>query len=90
MSIELEIENIVDSILEDYQKERSIDKMDVFSQVDKEVIIDIIDKLVKIIYPGFSHVFKACQLTWFLRNEYNKKDFRGKKICKRLLITSNN
>ena len=55
MSIELEIENIVDSILEDYQKERNIDKMDILSKVDKEVIIDIIDKLVKIIYPGFSH-----------------------------------
>ena len=54
MSIELEIENIVDNILDDYKKERHIDKMDIFSSVDKEVIIDIINKLVKIVYPGFS------------------------------------
>lgn len=55
MAIKYEIEKIVDNILEDYKNGRSIDKMDVFSQVDKEIIIDIIDKLVKIVYPGFSH-----------------------------------
>ncbi len=47
-------ENIVNAILEDYMKERPIDKKDdFFDQPNKDVIIDIIDKLVKIIYPGY-------------------------------------
>ena len=50
--IELEIEGIVDSILEDYRHERDIDKMDLFQHPDKAVIIDMIGKLMRIIYPG--------------------------------------
>ena len=47
-------EHIVTSILEDYQKGRPIDKKDdFFDQPSKEVIIDIIDKLMKIVYPGY-------------------------------------
>lgn len=47
-------ENIVNSILEDYQKGRNIDKKDdFFDQPSKEVIIEIIDKLMKIVYPGY-------------------------------------
>ena len=52
--IEQLIEGIVDSILEDYQNGRSIDKMDPFLNPDKEVIIDMIGKLLRIVYPGFS------------------------------------
>ena len=52
--IEQQIEGIVDSILEDYQNGRSIDKMDPFLNPDKEVIIDMIGKLLRIVYPGFS------------------------------------
>ena len=54
MSIELEIENIIDTILDDYKKKRPIDKMDIFSQIDRDVIIDMLDKLIKIVYPAFS------------------------------------
>ena len=50
--IEEQIEGIVDSILEDYRHGRSIDKMDLFQQPDKAVIIDMIGKLMRIIYPG--------------------------------------
>ena len=50
--IEEQIEGIVDSILEDYRHGRSIDKMDLFQQPDKSVIIDMIGKLMRIIYPG--------------------------------------
>ncbi len=50
----LDAENIVNAILEDYKKDREIDrKDDFFDQPNKEVIIDIIDKLMKIIYPGY-------------------------------------
>ncbi len=52
--IEQQIEGIVDSILEDYQNGRSIDKMDPFLNPDKEVVIDMIGKLLRIVYPGFS------------------------------------
>lgn len=51
--IENEISGIVKDILDDYKKERAIDKMDIFNQPDKEVIIDIVNKLIKIIYPGY-------------------------------------
>ena len=51
--IENQIEGIVDSILEDYQQDRKIDKMDLFGQPDKAVIIDMIDKLIRIVYPGY-------------------------------------
>jgi serine O-acetyltransferase len=51
---EKEIEEIVGDILEDYCKERAIDKMDdVFNQLDQEIIIDIIHKLMRIIFPGY-------------------------------------
>ena len=50
--IELQIEGIVDSILEDYRGGRDIDKMDLFQHPDKAVIIDMIGKLMRIIYPG--------------------------------------
>ena len=52
--IENEIEGIVDCILEDYRQERDIDKMDLFGQPDKDVIIDMIGKLLRIVYPGYS------------------------------------
>ena len=50
--IEQQIESIVDSILEDYCHGRDIDKMDLFQHPDKAVIIDMISKLMRIVYPG--------------------------------------
>lgn len=52
-SIENEIQDIVGDILKDYQKGRTIDKIDIFNQPDKDVIIDIIHKLLKILFPGY-------------------------------------
>jgi len=51
--IELQIENLVDSILADYRHERDIDKMDLKRHPDKDVVIDMIAKLLRIIYPGY-------------------------------------
>lgn len=52
--IEAEIAGIVTEILEDYKLGRSVDKMDdIFNMPDKEKIIAIIDKLLKIILPGY-------------------------------------
>ena len=51
--IEEKIEKVVDLILEDYRHDRDIDRMDILSQPDKDVVIDIITKLRRIVYPGY-------------------------------------
>ena len=51
--IDKELHNIADSILEDFNKGRFIDKTDIKNQPDKTVIIDILTKLQEIIFPGF-------------------------------------
>ena len=50
---ERRIEGVVDTILEDYRKQRDIDRMEQFCQPDKDVIIEIIEKLRKIVFPGY-------------------------------------
>ena len=50
---ETEIEGIVDSILEDYTHGRDIDRIDLFKHPDKDIIIDMIDKLRRIVFPGY-------------------------------------
>ena len=52
--IEQQIEGIVDEILEDYRHQRAIDKLDPFVHPDKDTVIDIIYKLLRIAYPGYS------------------------------------
>ena len=47
------VEDIVQLILEDYEDERVINKTDLYNQPDKGAIIDIVDKLLKILYPGY-------------------------------------
>ena len=51
--IEQQIENVVDSILEDYRGGRDIDKMDQQRRPDKDAVIDIIEKLRRIVFPGY-------------------------------------
>jgi len=51
--IEQQIENVVDSILDDYRNDRDIDRIDLRNQADKDVVIDIIDKLRRIVFPGY-------------------------------------
>ncbi len=53
-SIEQEIESLVDSILADYGNGREIDCMETVRMPDKAAVIDIIDKLRWIIFPGYS------------------------------------
>ena len=52
--IEQSIESIVDGILLDYGNGRPIARLDPFQQPDKEVVIDMIGKLIRIVYPGYS------------------------------------
>ena len=52
-AIEKSIEQVVDRILEDYGNGRDIDSMDMFRQPDKDIIIEVIEKLRRIIFPGY-------------------------------------
>ena len=52
-TIEERIEGVVDSILSDYALGRDIDKIDLHQHPDKEVITDVIGKLLRIVYPGY-------------------------------------
>ena len=52
--IEHNVNDIVDTILNDYTHDRSIDKMKLFTQPDRFVIIKIIDNLMKIMYRAIS------------------------------------
>lgn len=47
------VESIVQTILSDYEDDRAINKTDIYNQPDKNAILDIIQKLLKIIYPGY-------------------------------------
>lgn len=51
--IEQEIEGVVKEILADYQNGRAIDQIHLFCQPDQEAVTNIIQKLLKIIYPGY-------------------------------------
>lgn len=48
-----EIDSIIDPIIDDYNKERPIDSMCVFHQPDQQAIKDIINKLLRVFYPGY-------------------------------------
>ena len=53
-TVEKQIETVVDSILESYGSGRDIDRLELYRHPDKDVIIDIIAKLLRIVYPGYS------------------------------------
>ena len=48
-----EIDEIVASILDDYKDERVIKQEAMFTQPDSEIVSDILQKLIKIVFPGF-------------------------------------
>ncbi len=51
---EKQIEAAVDSILADYQQGRDIDRIALFCQPDKDIVIDIVNKLHRLLFPGYS------------------------------------
>jgi len=56
--------DVVDLILADYEDERTINKINIHNQPDKEAIIDVVGKLLKILYPGYysDNVYKIYSL----------------------------
>ena len=51
--LERQIEYVVDDILTDYQKGREIDQMEASRQPDKDAVIDVLEKLRRIVFPGY-------------------------------------
>ncbi len=47
------IEAVVDSILQDYKHDRDVDRLELTNTPDKDVVIDIIEKLRRIVFPGY-------------------------------------
>lgn len=52
-NLEFQLKNLSDEILQDYNKNRDIDKINTFDQPDRDIIIEIIKNLQKIIFPGY-------------------------------------
>lgn len=52
-SVDQRIEAVVDTILQDYSGNRDIDKMEQSMHPDKDAIIDLIEKLRRIVFPGY-------------------------------------
>lgn len=48
-----EIRDVVNMIISDYDDDRTVNKVDIYNQPDKKAIVDIVDKLLKILYPGY-------------------------------------
>ena len=47
------MDNLVDIILQDYQLGRDIDRLEMLRKPDKDAVIDIIEKLRRIVFPGY-------------------------------------
>lgn len=52
-NLEKQIEYVVDDILTDYQQGREIDRMEASRQPDKDAVIDVLEKLRRIVFPGY-------------------------------------
>ena len=59
--LKLEVKQIVDDILKDYEGNRDIDKRNIDGQPDKDAVVDIVNKLMHILFPGYyrSKVYKS-------------------------------
>ncbi len=54
MELEQQVQKAVEAILQDYTWGRDIDRQDIYRHPDREVVADIITKLHRIIFPGYS------------------------------------
>ena len=48
-----EVDEIVELVLKDYDQGRDIDNMDVFNLPDREEVIEIVVKLLQVLFPGY-------------------------------------
>lgn len=52
-NIEKKIGSLVDTLLDDYNSDRIIDEVKLFEHPDKDAVVDILEKLRKIVFPGY-------------------------------------
>ena len=48
-----EIDSIVDLIMQDYALDRDVDEMDIYNMPDRDAVVDIVNKMLRIVYPGY-------------------------------------
>lgn len=48
-----EVEEVVELVMNDYNQKRELDVMTMFHQPDKTKVVEIVNKLLRIIFPGF-------------------------------------
>ena len=91
--IEKQIRTLTDRILADYGKGRYIDRETIFTRPDKDVVEDILEKLQKLIYPGF---FKAQSYRYFtlenctrMRRSKRRRTLSRSLFCRGSLISAN-
>lgn len=65
-----EIQDIIGGILEDYTRKSIINAERMFEQPDRDVVLDVLNKLIKVIFPAF----------------YREKDYRFYNINSRLTV----
>ena len=51
--VEAEIENIVDTVISDFDGDKTIDAVDIFNKPDKAEVTILVENLLRIIYPGY-------------------------------------
>lgn len=64
IEFESRITDVVETILKDYTGDRDIDQMEIFRHPDKDVVVELIGKLRRIIFPGYFreknyHIYNA-------------------------------
>lgn len=52
-TIAQKINALTDSLMKDYEKGRTIDEIKMFEYPDKDIVIDILEKIKIVIYPGY-------------------------------------
>lgn len=52
-SEKMNIDNIVSAILDDYKEDRIINRTDITVQPDRDKVVEILDKLMKMVFPGY-------------------------------------
>ena len=63
--VDEEISEVVDLILSDYDDDRTVNKIDINNLPDKRAIVDVVEKMMKILYPGYysDKVYKIYSLS---------------------------
>ena len=53
MGLGSRIQGLTELIISDYGRERVIDRLEMFTQPDRQVIEELIGKLLRLVFPGY-------------------------------------